>query len=96
MTLSSLTDLRSFLEQSGKDFLAAFIGKAKMAPQCVAITMSPLSLTCLPTFALQAVRETHPGKQDAGLPLNRPRMKHSEADLASGRRGSLLSRRGES
>ena len=37
--------LRSFLEQSGKDFSAAFIGKAKMALQCVAITMSLLSLS---------------------------------------------------
>ena len=40
-----VTGLRSFLEQSGKDFSAAFIGKAKMALQCVAITMSLLSLS---------------------------------------------------
>ncbi|MFT4559409.1 MAG: CDP-diacylglycerol--glycerol-3-phosphate 3-phosphatidyltransferase [Planctomycetaceae bacterium] len=40
-----VTGLRSFLEQSGKDFSAAFIGKVKMALQCVAITMSLLSLS---------------------------------------------------
>ena len=40
-----VTGLRSFLEQNGKDFSAAFIGKAKMALQCVAITMSLLSLS---------------------------------------------------
>ena len=40
-----VTGLRSFLEQAGKDFSAAFIGKAKMALQCVAITMSLLSLS---------------------------------------------------
>ena len=40
-----VTGLRSFLEQTGKDFSAAFIGKAKMALQCVAITMSLLSLS---------------------------------------------------
>ena len=45
--------LRSFLEQAGKDFSAAFIGKVKMALQCVAITMSLLSLSpevASPTF----------------------------------------------
>jgi len=40
-----VTGLRSFLEQAGKDFSAAFIGKAKMALQCVAITLSLLSLS---------------------------------------------------
>ncbi|NQV29132.1 MAG: CDP-diacylglycerol--glycerol-3-phosphate 3-phosphatidyltransferase [Rhodopirellula sp.] len=48
-----VTGLRSFLEQSGRDFSAAFIGKAKMALQCVAITMSLLSLSpkvVSPTF----------------------------------------------
>ena len=40
-----VTGLRSFLEQSGKDFSAAFIGKVKMALQCVAITMSLISLS---------------------------------------------------
>jgi CDP-diacylglycerol---glycerol-3-phosphate 3-phosphatidyltransferase len=42
-----VTGLRSFLEQSGQDFSAALIGKAKMALQCVAITMSLLSLSPL-------------------------------------------------
>jgi CDP-diacylglycerol---glycerol-3-phosphate 3-phosphatidyltransferase len=48
-----VTGLRSFLEQAGKDFSAAFIGKVKMALQCVAITMSLLSLSpevASPTF----------------------------------------------
>ena len=40
-----VTGLRSFLEQAGKDFSAAFIGKVKMALQCVAITLSLLSLS---------------------------------------------------
>ena len=40
-----VTGLRSFLEQAGKDFSAAFIGKAKMALQCVAITIILLSLS---------------------------------------------------
>ena len=35
----------------------------------------------LPNSPLQALRETHVGIQNAGLPLNRSRMTHSEADL---------------
>lgn len=40
-----VTGLRSFLEQHGKDFSAAWIGKAKMVLQSVALTLSLLSLS---------------------------------------------------
>lgn len=40
-----VTGLRSFLEQSGRDFSAVWIGKIKMALQCVAVTASLLSLS---------------------------------------------------
>jgi len=39
-----VTGLRSFLEQMGKDFSASLSGKIKMAMQCVAVTLSLLSL----------------------------------------------------
>lgn len=39
-----VTGLRSFLEQSGQDFSAAWSGKIKMALQCLAIVLSLLSL----------------------------------------------------
>lgn len=39
-----VTGLRSFLEQQGKDFSAAWSGKIKMVLQCVAVTASLLSL----------------------------------------------------
>jgi CDP-diacylglycerol--glycerol-3-phosphate 3-phosphatidyltransferase len=40
-----VTSLRSFLEQHGKDFSAAWSGKVKMALQCVAVAWSLLSLS---------------------------------------------------
>lgn len=40
-----VTGLRSFLEQSGQDFSAAWSGKIKMALQCVAVTAALLSLS---------------------------------------------------
>ena len=39
-----ITSLRSFLEQYGRDFSAAWSGKIKMTLQCVAVTASLLSL----------------------------------------------------
>ena len=43
----------------------------------------------LPNSPLQALRETHVGIQNAGLPLNRSRMTHSEADLTLAEAASL-------
>lgn len=40
-----ITSLRSILEQRGKDFSAAWIGKIKMGVQCVAVPLSLLSLS---------------------------------------------------
>ncbi len=40
-----VTSLRGFLEQQGHDFSASLSGKLKMATQCVAVTMSLLSLS---------------------------------------------------
>lgn len=40
-----VTSLRSFLEQQGQDFSANWIGKLKMATQCLAVTASLLSLS---------------------------------------------------
>lgn len=40
-----ITSLRGFLEQAGADFSASFSGKLKMVLQCVAITVSLLSLS---------------------------------------------------
>jgi CDP-diacylglycerol--glycerol-3-phosphate 3-phosphatidyltransferase len=40
-----VTGLRSFLEQAGKDFSAVWIGKIKMALQCVAVTVALLTLS---------------------------------------------------
>jgi CDP-diacylglycerol---glycerol-3-phosphate 3-phosphatidyltransferase len=40
-----ITGLRSFLEQNGRDFSAVWLGKIKMALQCLAVTMSLLSLS---------------------------------------------------
>ncbi len=40
-----VTSLRSFLEQQGQDFSANWIGKLKMAMQCLAVTASLLSLS---------------------------------------------------
>ncbi len=40
-----VTSLRAFLEQHGKDFSATLSGKIKMATQCLAVTVSLLSLS---------------------------------------------------
>jgi CDP-diacylglycerol---glycerol-3-phosphate 3-phosphatidyltransferase len=40
-----ITSLRSILEQRGKDFSAAWIGKVKMGVQCVAVPLSLFSLS---------------------------------------------------
>jgi len=40
-----VTSLRSVLESEGKDFSAVWSGKVKMALQCVAVTVSLLSLS---------------------------------------------------
>ncbi|AMV21379.1 CDP-diacylglycerol--glycerol-3-phosphate 3-phosphatidyltransferase [Planctomyces sp. SH-PL14] len=40
-----ITSLRGFLEQRGKDFSAAWIGKWKMGVQCVAVSLALLSLS---------------------------------------------------
>jgi len=40
-----ITSLRSILEQRGKDFSAAWIGKIKMGVQCVAVPLSLFSLS---------------------------------------------------
>ena len=40
-----VTSLRAFLEERGKDFSATWSGKIKMASQCVALTVSLLSLS---------------------------------------------------
>ena len=40
-----VTGLRSFLEQSGRDFSAAWSGKIKMAMQCLAVAVALLSLS---------------------------------------------------
>ncbi len=51
-----VSSLRGFLEQQGVDFSADWIGKSKMALQCVAVTVSLLSMSdkvAGPTF-LQA------------------------------------------
>lgn len=40
-----VTSLRSFLEQQGKDFSAAWSGKIKMALQCTAVAASLMSLS---------------------------------------------------
>jgi CDP-diacylglycerol--glycerol-3-phosphate 3-phosphatidyltransferase len=40
-----ITSLRAFLEQRGKDFSAAWIGKLKMGVQCVAVPLCLLSLS---------------------------------------------------
>ncbi|MCH2210874.1 MAG: CDP-diacylglycerol--glycerol-3-phosphate 3-phosphatidyltransferase [Fuerstiella sp.] len=39
-----VSSLRGFLEQSGHDFSASFIGKTKMVLQCVAVTVALISL----------------------------------------------------
>jgi len=40
-----VTSLRGYLERQGKDFSATWSGKLKMASQCVALTLSLLSLS---------------------------------------------------
>ena len=39
-----VSSLRGILEEQGKDFSASFAGKAKMALQCVAVTVCLLSM----------------------------------------------------
>ena len=50
-----VSSLRGILEKEGKDFSASFIGKLKMVLQCVAVSVSLLSMAPLLQFAWTAM-----------------------------------------